>query len=533
MDKAQRLKQIAKAREYELEEDEAVALLERELRNADADVRCAAAAAVCDYYHVPVLVQACIDLAKGDAHAGVRQRAIQSLGWILEDGALGGLEDEGGAGADLGELARDTYEAVKALLLGLARDGSRDEAVAACAVESLGWLGAQPEVQSLLEDWYRHAEPRSKASALIAAGRARLRETWEARILEHLKEKSGLLLAAALCAAGSLGLRKAAARVQELCQNPDPEVRNAAILAVPAVLPAARANRLLKSLRRHKDPDTRRMVRTAGEILEEESIFEESEEEAAETDAAAAGDTAAEEAAEAKAPEVERASIVSEFVESAAFRAAPHEQKSWLATLANHFFSFLQVHQGTDPEEFEPSDLQEFLLEFLPVNLELPPGAATAAPDGLAVLVKFMVETRRFADGEPYCEALAKVRDDYLASIGDPRPHGALAEAGDGLDSGGPGEDDADWDGPPARAGGNGKRDALAGLGGKIPAGVVKAHAHRIDGGRRRPASGSRERAGGGAAGSPGEAPGRREICPCGSGKFYGDCCGGRPRRRG
>ncbi len=529
MDKNQRLKQIARARDYELEEADAVALLERELRNGDADVRSAAAAAVCDYYHVPALVQACLDLARGDGHGGVRQRAIQSLGWILEDGALGGLEESEERVEDLDELDRATYEAVKQLLFDLARAGVGDDSVAPCAVEALGWLGGQPEVVALLESVYLRADPRMKASAMIAAGRAGLQEGWEARILEHLKERGGPLVAAALQAAGNLGLRKAAARVQELCQSADPEVRNAAILAVPAVLPCARANRLLKSLRRHKDPDTRRMVRTAGEILEEESLYSEGEDES--TDAEAVAEEAADDAAaEAKAPDVERASIVGEFIESSAFRAAAPDRKAWLPTLANHFFSFLQVHQGTDPEEFEPSDLQDFLLEFLPVNLDLPPAAAAVAPDGLAVLVRFMVETRRFADAEPYCEALAEAREDYLISIGDPRAIlGAPGRRG--------GDDrEGDWDGPPPGLDESGMADEAADAGRNAPAGAVKAHAHRIDGGKRRSSPGTRERSGGGAAagadGNRGPSPGRPDKCPCGSGKTHGDCCGATRRRK-
>ncbi len=489
MDKSKRLKLIHMARDYELDEPEAVAILEREMKNSDPEVRAAAATAVCDYNHVPSLVVACMELARADADTGVRVRAIQSLGWILED-------EVDAAGADVPEgeqepeeLDRATYQAIRDLLVLLARDEKVPEEIGAEAVEGLGWLGSRAEEKVILEEYYARRGPRCRAAALIAAGRAGARD-WEARVLDHLREKTGPLLLAALKAAASLSLRKAAARVQELCSHSDPEVRNAAILAVPAVLPSGRANRILKSLRKHKDPDTRRMVRSASEILEEEAPFVDGEE----------GEEVVTEPPEdevARSESVRRA-ILSDFVDSAAFRQAPVGWRPWLPRLVDNFFSFLIEHQGTDPEEFEPTDLQEFLLEYLPVNLDMPPDAAASAPGGLLVLVAFMVETRRFTELESFGEALESATPDYLTAVGLPACERTASLPGNG-----------GW-----AEGARGPEKLAA-------SGPVKAHARSVDHRKRG--------AGAGAGGRPGSAA--RGKCPCGSGKPYASCCGAREKR--
>lgn len=416
MDKAQRLKRISRARDLDLDETQAIAVLDQEMRSADSDLRAAAAEAVCDYYHVPSLVETCMDLARKDTDAGVRVRAIHSLGFILDDGCPDSEPEEEGESGVGGEIDPSTFTTVKSLLLQLARAARGQDDPGHSAVEVLGWLGNTAEVREVLEAQWERAEPGSRAAALIAAGRANLRE-WEPRVLEALESRGGKLLVAALKAVASMALRKAAARVQELCSHTDPDVRNAAVLAVPSVLSARRAKSLLKSLRQHKDPDTRRMVRSAKEILEEDAGFEDPEDENEDFDED-------DDHAEFQDLARERAVLREEFRHSIAFGKAPPEIREWLPGLADRFFQFLQDHQGIDLEEFEPCDLQEFLLEFLPVHLDIDKfaGFEKRAPEGLGVLVRFMADTRRFVEST-YMEALDAVITDFHKSIAEPNSH--------------------------------------------------------------------------------------------------------------
>jgi hypothetical protein len=164
----------------------------------------------------PKLVEHFLRLMEHDPDATVRAAAAVALGAFVER-------------AELEEIPAAAGERIAARLIAVIRGGDALE-IRRGAVESLGY-SSNPQVRSILETAYADKEERLRAGALMGMGRS-ADTYWSGIVFEELRNRSPLLRAEAARAAGGLGLRKAVARLIELLEDVDENVRGNAIYSL-------------------------------------------------------------------------------------------------------------------------------------------------------------------------------------------------------------------------------------------------------------------------------------------------------------
>jgi len=95
------------------------------------------------------------------------------------------------------------------------------------ALESLGYSGRK-EVARLIRKAYASSQADWKASALAAMGHS-VNDTWAPQVTECLDHKDPLIRLEAVRSAGELELKETSDRLLELLDDPDDEIRQAAI----------------------------------------------------------------------------------------------------------------------------------------------------------------------------------------------------------------------------------------------------------------------------------------------------------------
>ena len=183
-----------------------------------------------------------------DPDEGVREAAASSLGRFTYLAQC----DKLGNGGDAGKL-RDA-------LVQSARNANEDGDVRRRAIESLGYLNGDAEVQELIGDAYRQGG-RQAESALFAMGR-NMDQRWEQTILDELESHQPAMRYEAARAAGEMALEDSLSYLVRMVDDSDTEVRLAAVWALGQIggKPAAQAlARVLKS----NDPALREAAQEA------------------------------------------------------------------------------------------------------------------------------------------------------------------------------------------------------------------------------------------------------------------------------
>jgi HEAT repeat protein len=203
------------------------------LEDEDADVRLAAIEGLFED-NSKLTLGMLIDILAGDPDDAVREAAASSLGRFTYL-------------AQCDKLGNDA-EKLRAVLVHAAGDPKEDSDVRRRAVESLGYLNGDAEVQQIISDTYRRGG-RQAESAVFAMGR-NMDPRWEQTILNELDSDLPAMRFEAARAAGETVLEDALPFLVRLVDDPDSEVRLAAVWALGQVggRPAAEAlARVLKS----------------------------------------------------------------------------------------------------------------------------------------------------------------------------------------------------------------------------------------------------------------------------------------------
>jgi len=189
------------------------------LRDPDAAVRVHALRLLGETDDVK-LIPPLLGLLKNDPDVQVRAEAAATLGFFV---ALGELE----------EIPSEAYGQVQAGLLESAR-GEDETRVRRHALEALGFSSDQ-EVVKLIESALRRPDPEWQLSALIAMGRS-ADERWEEEVLRALTDEDNDIRAAAVQAAGNLGLKSARTVLLRLLDgDDDDDVTSAAIWSLSQI----------------------------------------------------------------------------------------------------------------------------------------------------------------------------------------------------------------------------------------------------------------------------------------------------------
>ncbi len=249
-DRERVLADIAAAREYSLDEERAVTVIRRGLRDDEGSVRAEAAAAVWDYWDVPSLVEECIELASDDDDPEVRIHATTALGRVLLEWRNANL------------LNPSLAERVRSFLLERAAPyhALRERRY---AIEALGFVGDHPDVNDLIQDLAERPEKEARISALFAMGRSGS-PAWQKVILEQIEAEDDEIRLQAVWAAGEARLRAAVPALSDIAtEATDTRLRATAVTALGHIGDPETAGLLLPIAADEEDEAVRDAARAA------------------------------------------------------------------------------------------------------------------------------------------------------------------------------------------------------------------------------------------------------------------------------
>ena len=188
------------------------------LKDSDPKVRQFAVRSLWDY-EASDLVPVLINMMENDNDTDVRAAAASALGRYVY---LGELE----------ELPENIYHHVEDRLL-LTSQGSEAVLIRRRALEALGF-SSRKEVSKLIENAYASGDTDWMASALFAMGRS-ANDRWAPMVLDMLESLHPAIRLEAARAAGELEISASVPRLVELLNDPDDDVRLAAIWSLSQV----------------------------------------------------------------------------------------------------------------------------------------------------------------------------------------------------------------------------------------------------------------------------------------------------------
>jgi HEAT repeat protein len=207
------------------------------LRDSDPQLRLTAVRLLWEYESVD-LIPIFLQLAQADGSPDVRAVAATGLGKFVYMG-------------EVDKLPEKTRLQLEEALLRLA-EGEDVPLVRRRALESLGYSGRE-EVPPLIEIAYKSGSRDWLVSSLIAMGRS-ANSRWEKRVLPMLENSSPTVRTEAARAAGELELAAARKPLMELLQDPDEDVRMAAIWSLSQV-GGQGVREILEALQEETDDD--------------------------------------------------------------------------------------------------------------------------------------------------------------------------------------------------------------------------------------------------------------------------------------
>jgi HEAT repeat protein len=164
-----------------------------------------------------ILVKPLVALLRSDPSVIVRAAAATSLARFA-------------LSAELDKLTEEHAALVRESLVATIRNSEEDLEVRRRAIESVAFFGDE-EVRGIVAAAYENDDPRMRASAVFAMGRAS-DKYWSKTILAELESNDSQVRYEATRASGELELKKAIPRLIQLTDDPDIEVANAAIAAL-------------------------------------------------------------------------------------------------------------------------------------------------------------------------------------------------------------------------------------------------------------------------------------------------------------
>ena len=194
-----------------------------------------------------------LEVARNDPDTSVRAQACSTLGIFVYEGAMGEEPDA------------DEYEALRGFLVGRLRDEAEDIDVRRYSLESLGF-DDEDEIADMLKWAYEHQDPRWKASAVFAMGRAGgLR--WTIHIVDALDSENRMVKLAAVKAASEGYCEEATPKLRNLALCDDRDIRLEAIWALGRT-GGPGALETLEMCARDADEDAREMAQGSIEEYE-------------------------------------------------------------------------------------------------------------------------------------------------------------------------------------------------------------------------------------------------------------------------
>jgi HEAT repeat protein len=221
------------------------------LEDQDAEVRVAAVEGLWEDEDVR-LVPLLAGILRGDEAVSARAAAATSLGRFV---LLGELE----------KIRREPQTMAYETLLAACRNPEEDMEVRRRALESLAYV-CNEIVAELIHEAYAAPDDKGPVSAIFAMGRSADRR-WARQVRQELLSPNPELRYEAARACGELQLSEAVSELEELADDADPEVQEAALWALGQI-GGDRARQILERYCRASDEVTRTAAEAALDELE-------------------------------------------------------------------------------------------------------------------------------------------------------------------------------------------------------------------------------------------------------------------------
>jgi HEAT repeat protein len=197
------------------------------LEDSDAQVRLTAIEGLYED-ESKLLLGKLVRILRNDPNTKVREAAASALGRFTYR-------------AQCEQLAPPQAEALRQALLESARDQNEKPDVRRRAIEALGYLDGDGEVEALIAEAYERGGTQAE-SALFAMGRS-MDPRWTQIVLDELQSDKPAMRYEAARAAGEMVLEEALPQLVRMVNDKDPEVRLAAVWALGQIggKPAAEA----------------------------------------------------------------------------------------------------------------------------------------------------------------------------------------------------------------------------------------------------------------------------------------------------
>ncbi|MCP4538262.1 MAG: HEAT repeat domain-containing protein [Chloroflexi bacterium] len=221
------------------------------LKDEDAQIRTTAIEGLWedeDSHLIPIL----INCLRKDTDISTRAAAATSLGRFV---LLGELE----------KIRHDPYAQIYEALLTVCQDQEEDIKVQRRALESLSYV-SNKTIKNLIHQAYAAPEEKMHISAVFSMGRS-ADVYWAKQVRQELFQPSPELRYEAARACGELQLREAVPELEELAEDADPEVQEAALWALGQV-GGEEARQILERYCRAKDEASRTAAEAAMDELE-------------------------------------------------------------------------------------------------------------------------------------------------------------------------------------------------------------------------------------------------------------------------
>ncbi len=202
-------------------------------------------------YELKDLVPTFIHILAQDRSTEVRAAAASALGAFIYMG-------------EVEELQHTTWHRVEESLLNAYRNDS-EVLVRRHALEALGF-SSRDELPPMIEKAFTSGDSDWLISALLAMGRS-ADERWNPQVLSMLDHSHPLVRAEAAAAAGELEIAQAGKHLLDLLEDPDSDVRAAAIWSLSQIGGEGIAVRLQRMLNRTHDDDEAQLIEQAIENL--------------------------------------------------------------------------------------------------------------------------------------------------------------------------------------------------------------------------------------------------------------------------
>ena len=257
-----------------------VEFIREQLTSFDDRIRGGAALAAEGCLFEPYILDLVIDIAENDGNAAIRKAALQSLGAVIHEGVMQGMEDEQGAGTGMDDAEeweefqsgglKDDYQRVKNLLFTLLEDEEEPE-LQQLALSGLSSLGFLEEVREKIGEFYDSGRTSAQLVALHAMGK--FPQFWIDQLASLIRSDAPpALLKEAISASYSSQSPRLAQAIEGVLDHRDSEVLRYALMTLANLNLSENLGEILQRFSLHENSAIQEAAKDGIELINQKNF---------------------------------------------------------------------------------------------------------------------------------------------------------------------------------------------------------------------------------------------------------------------